>query len=212
MTVASTRVTHLFTLLGGAEVANVGHSAFPIGTPTQAECESLADTARSAWTQTMWTAPAHDLFPDTTLYLGARVAVFDVNNQLVASGESLLATPLAGGSTSRSLPPQISVVCSLRTVAPGARGRGRMYLPPFHTPSVSATGRLEVADAQSAAAGMEAYFNLFNLDTLTDGAAVASQAGSSVSRINAIRVGTVFDTQRRRRDDLNEAYFTEPVL
>lgn len=211
MTVASTRITLLFSLLGGSEVAATGFGMFPTPSPSQEAMEDLADAARSAFMTEFWDSAPSAFFPNSTSFLGARAQTFDVNNHLVATGDSLLSTPAAGGSTSSTLPPGVAEVVSLRTTSPGARGRGRMYLPAMHVGMVTATGRLGLTDQTSVATAMRDFFDTFNASPLSLGAAVVSQAGSSVTAISAIRVGNVFDSQRRRRDDLTEVYVSEAL-
>lgn len=210
MTVASDRITLLFSILGGAEVATISFATAPTVTPTQAEMEDLALTASSLWVSEAWgTLKAY--YQNTTTFLGAQARSYDGSNGLVASGESILTTPVAGSSSSASLPPGTATVVSLRTAIPGARGRGRLYMPATVAGTILVSGRMDATYAAAVADDFQDFFDGWNADPSTFPVGVASQAGGFVSTVNSIRVGNVFDSQRRRRDALAEAYISRTI-
>ena len=121
------------------------------------------------------------------------------------------------GSGGPVLPPQCSVVVTLLTDRPGRTGKGRIFLPALGS-AASTIGRIGVTQRTSILNGVAALITGINSD-LAGGAtgdtariAVQSQAGLVASDVVAVRVGDVFDTQRRRRADLVENYAVAPVV
>jgi hypothetical protein len=134
----------------------------------------------------------------------------DVTDALIGTSTNILASPIAGNGTP-VLPAQAATVISLRTDSPGASGRGRLYWPAqaitlttalrMNVPSPSAivTDAVTYFHALQAKLG-EVYVGIgFNL-------AVRSRKNHSTPHVTRIQVGNVIDTQRRRRDNLPEAY------
>lgn len=211
MTVASTRVTLLFSLLDGAEEASTSFATAPQPSPGQQEMEELAGIASAAFLADFWNSTAGGHFPTSTDFLGASVATYNGQNELITSGSSLLVTPFPGNGPTLSLPPGTAEVVSLRTAQAGARGRGRMYLPALGNTSINVAGRIDSTVQQDLLAGMVAFFDSWNADLQTFPVGVASQAGSFVSTVTSVRVGNVFDSQRRRRDQLTESYLSSTL-
>lgn len=126
-----------------------------------------------------------------------------------------------GNGSSNTLPLQCSVVASHRTAQTGKRGRGRQFLPALDQNSIDAAGRL-TSDAQTAIANAQhdalvaaSYIDPDNTAVIP---AVISNTGTATApnlnkyaTINAVRVGNVVDTQRRRRNKLVESYNNVPV-
>jgi len=142
---------------------------------------------------------------------GARVEVRDdVNDGLLAISSQGRTTPVSGTGAVR-LTAQSAVVLSIRTDVPGASGRGRLYWPAMgltisnnsriNTPAVATI----VADFKSYLLGMRsdlaAAFPTIGFDL-----AVRSKTTKTTPHAVRIQVGTVPDTQRRRRDKLSESY------
>lgn len=135
-----------------------------------------------------------------------KLAVIDVDGRYPPDTEALLyeRAPEQAGSTALNHPPQVSLAVTLETgVTRGRAARGRMYLPTTGQ-SVAADGRISSANAESLAVRTATF-----LDDLTDLMAapvwVMSEVGAGTSRpVDAVSVGRVFDTQRRRRRQLDE--------
>lgn len=130
--------------------------------------------------------------------------------------EVLLGTQIVGTGTA-SKTPQDALVFSLRTTTPGARGRGRMYWPALGS-SLSATFQLTAPTNSNAAAAAKVWLQAIN--TAMDGVYIAQSSALRVALsvrsgtdhvcrdVVSIQVGTILDTQRRRRDVLPESYAT----
>jgi hypothetical protein len=111
------------------------------------------------------------------------------------------------GVSSNLLPLQTALVVSLITARPGARGKGRYFLP---MPAmnlgddyrISEFGQTQMANAS------QAFLTQIRGEIAAP--IVASSYGFS-SVVLECRVGRVVDTQRSRRRDLDEAYLSRPV-
>lgn len=138
-----------------------------------------------------------------------RVRVYwyaDVGQAASVQGVSVGA-PIAGEGTA-TLPPQCTVVISLRTGLPGRSQRGRMYWP-------LAGGAITVAQrsayvTQTFANSAASMLNAIRTTTQFGGGdvVIASEKTGQLTKVNAVTADNVVDTQRRRRDKLTgTAYF-----
>lgn len=111
------------------------------------------------------------------------------------------------------VPLQTALCVSLTTARPGARGKGRFFLPPV---------KYELGNdflyPQAAMAlvdeGVRAFLNAVNVLDLTPGngdVAVVSSFGVT-STVTGVRIGRAPDTMRSRRNALKEAYIVSPLF
>lgn len=124
--------------------------------------------------------------------------------------------PLKGTSTLDLLPLEVARVVSWRTSRKGPKGRGRIFLPGASTQLLSSSGNIQpghvdllgptVTDFLSEIAYSGAGATPWNMRPIVTGAPYRDYAV-----INAVRVGQVFDAQRRRRRSLDENYREDPV-
>lgn len=112
-------------------------------------------------------------------------------------------------------PAQCTTVISLRSgFSIGGGNRGRMYLPHFYMSGLTASPFSDSTQAQHLADEAVSFVNATTTDmnanvTATIFPAIMSQVGGGTSKgVTEVRVGNVTDTQRRRRDQLAETYFT----
>lgn len=124
------------------------------------------------------------------------------------------AASMTQDGTSTSIHPYpTSVVCTLQTALAGRRHRGRFYWPGLGL-TIAGNGRIGGTDVGNMAV---AFADL--LERIGEYAggpdplrpAVVSTVGDEVTPVTSVRVGDVPDTQRRRRNNLVEAYQTAPV-
>jgi hypothetical protein len=210
-TVPHIRVDLLGWLLNGSEKWSCGFSTAPEVSPTRAMMEDYASTASTQFQAQFWgSADIQPLFPSSVWFIGTRASAIDGDGHVVASGESMLATPDAATGLTAA-PPQCAIVASLRTSESGPRGRGRMYLPCPANASLDSQGRLLTAARESINLRMQDFFDTWNLEPGKFPVAVASSAGMYVSTVNSVSVGSTIDTQRRRRDNLPEIREWLPV-
>lgn len=212
MGVPHIRVELQGTLANGAEKWSAGFSTAPPTGGALADVADLATTAQSLFvTNVMGVSVVKDLFPTSMAFTGVRCQQIEADGTLRATASVLLGTP-AAGTQGLSLPAQCAVVVSLRTATPGARGRGRLYLPSPAADQTTVTGRLLTAARDLLAEGMANFFDGWNADASTMPVGVASSVGGFVTTVTSIQVGDVIDTQRRRRDTLPESYKSRTLL
>lgn len=138
-----------------------------------------------------------------------------------AEDESILSiaegalTAIVGGTGAVTKTPQDALVLSLRTNTPGARGRGRMYWPALAA-SLSTQFQLTTPTPAAIAADAKTWLNAIGtqLNNYFIGIGATPRVVLSVRSVRdhqcrdvvQIQVGSVLDTQRRRRDKLPETY------
>jgi len=151
------------------------------------------------------------LMNTTTTVTGARVEARTYAGALEAQGEAVRASS-AVGTASNALPFQSALVCSLRTSRAGASGRGRLYWPATGAPLQSGTLRLSAAAVTSYLSSFKTYLSGIStaIDVTLDGVGLTvwSRKLLTSTPVNALQVGDVVDTQRRRRDQAIETYQT----
>lgn len=111
-----------------------------------------------------------------------------------------------GNQSSTQLPPQNSVVVSLRTLQIGAAGRGRMFLPSSTSAllsgaKIATTPQGDIRDAAVQFMEDLAYGTGPRIRPIVTGGNFTQYAV-----VNRVRIGNVMDTQRRRRNAISEVY------
>lgn len=147
---------------------------------------------------------------------GWRVELRGEDERILSIAEGVKPTPV-GGLQTPSKTPQDCIVISLRTSTPGARGRGRMYWP-----GVGATlsNQFQLTQPLPADMAADAKIWLNAIGTQMNNSYIAAASALRVALavrsptdhvcrdVKQIQVGSVLDTQRRRRDALKETYST----
>lgn len=212
-------VTMSGAMLGGAEEWQtgfwVGQPDADAGVPTQL----FTDAVRNAWV-TFFTDPAVNI---SSSYSFTQVKAARVNEAGKYDGTdtaiSFPANAVNGPGAGSPLPPQIALVATLIAGSgKGLAGKGRMYLPGIKE-TVDGGGRLSAAYSQGVATKLAAFFNTINASFDIPGQVINASKGRSKLAgigarsvpVNGVRVGDVYDTQRRRRNSLNETYKTAVV-
>lgn len=198
------RHTLMWTLPGG-EVANTTCAwaeDSAIVSLDDLSVDMLASKGTALW------ADIKPAYAPQILYIGSRVQWIASDGHVVETAERVI-TGVAGTGGGNQLPQEVAVVASLRTALASRRGRGRMYLPAPAYGALTSASRLDTTIRDDIAQAMSTY-----LDTdVTTGlfSCVASATGTLLSTVLEVRVGDVFDSQRRRRDSLIESYKVEQV-
>jgi hypothetical protein len=114
-------------------------------------------------------------------------------------------TPVRGGNTVATHPPQISLVATLETgVTRGLANRGRMFLP-CPVAGVDGNGRISANAALEVATKVAGLLSTLNALTPYGETRVYSAVGSGASRlVTGVTVGRVLDTMRSRRTSITE--------
>lgn len=181
---------------------------------TQSMLESAAARIVSAVTATTMGANFRSILSTSGSITGWKITQHDEDERIISVGQANYGSPLVGlGAASKT--PQDAVVISLRTGEPGARGRGRIYVPALA--AVLGTGfKFTTPGPAAMAADFKALFKLIgdqlnaelaaNSYAVTVVLAVRSVTGHVSYDVSRLQCGDVLDTQRRRRDALPEAY------
>ena len=127
-------------------------------------------------------------------------------------------TACGGAGSGTQFPPQVALVASLRTAQVGPHGRGRIFLPGAGAALSSSYGLVDPTRQASVTTAAAAFFEGCTFDDALGGPTAypavvpaAQSAPTAYALVNQIRVGSVFDTQRRRRRSLVETYTTAAV-
>jgi hypothetical protein len=192
-----------FTILNGAEVAVVGWcwSGF---TATAAQVKTAADANIGA----LWTG-IRDVIHSTVNVSERELQTYDTSTGLLQDVISLnLPASTAGTLAGNALPPQLASVVSLRSATPGPKGRGRFYLPIGSTSILAADGLIPLVTRQDVIDNFKTYFNAVSAATGTPALVVWSRVHGVMAPVTRIQMGSVWDTQRRRRSSLPESRYT----
>jgi len=212
-------VTMSGVMLGGAEIWQTG---FYIGKPegdAEVPTQAQADGIRDAWATFFASGPPaiHNSYKFDQLKM-ARLNIgglYDGSQVIVSSP----ATAVPGARAGAPLAPQLALVATLVAGSgKGLAGKGRMYLPGV-SEGLDATGRINAAACQGIATNLATFFNEVNGIMGFDGEVINASKGTAKLAgigarnvpVNGVRVGNVFDTQRRRRNQLAETYYNAVV-
>lgn len=181
----------------------------PVGSSENCDAAFQVDLAEDFWTfLDSMKADIKDTFRWTHIKISG---VTSAGNIPFPSATYQFTTPLAGtNSAGTNFPPEVAVAVSLRANVVGRAGRGRFYVPGLCTSvsasdgTVSSTARTNFASRMATlitnledAPGTEEYTPLV----------VIMSAGSLTGiRPAEIRVGSHFDSQRRRQHQVPETY------
>lgn len=161
--------------------------------------------------ETFWAAIRSRVAKGTRLN-SVKVAPVDEDGRYIDNMDSViydLETPL-DGSTGSAHPPQVSVVASLTTgTRRGNATHGRMYLPLTAIAINSDDFTIDTTNRQLIANAVKGLLNdsIGAIADVTLDPVVMSNIGSGTTRtITTVAVGSIPDTQRRRRNRFTEEY------
>lgn len=188
-------------------------TSFP-GTPSVSEIQAAADAIAAVDIPPNMASAKSSSAPVNRVRVEAR----SDTHQLELAAEAAFSGSQAGGS-SPGAPSQTSVVISLRTDAPGASGRGRLYWPCLGWAPATPSLRIPTGNRDPFSVDAVSYLRALQ-DALKAGIspvpsaatfelAVFSKTRGTHNLVNRIMVGDVYDTQRRRRDALQENYISK---
>lgn len=211
------RVTFAGTTMSTAEEWATGFwlgTMFGDSTPPDQE---EADALKTLW-QTFFTAPSSKFWNGCkTDYV--KVALVGANGQSDPNNSvfAYYSPAISGASTDTGIiPPQCSLVATI--TSPKARGyasKGRMYLPGNNAP-ISSDGKINSTTVNTINTNFKTFLDGVNAHADIDGFVVLNSAASVgvpshpalIEAATGCRIGNVYDTQRRRRNQLQEVYST----
>lgn len=172
--------------------------------------EDAADVAEHAWTcwETATDATFLGYFSTTCIWQGARAAaILDLEAGTLAAAGTFADTRAGTASATGQLPFQCAIAVSLKggNRPNGTPIRGRFYLP-APVSAVVPNGFLGATQRQHIANRMKVFHD--ELDTFSPALdpVVWSRSLGNTTSITEIRVGSVIDTIRSRRNAFTETY------
>lgn len=215
-----TRVTISGTCFGGAEHWSTGFFMGNVGADVLPPTDLGAAAVGAAWETFFESFPAS--ISSSYLTTGVKLATLNTDGSTKAGEVSYFypSVPFAGGGGGVAFPPQVSLVASLRSDTPrGLASKGRMYLPGVNV-GVGNGGKLAGSTVSALCDVLADFFTAVNGSIDATGSVILASEGSKpplvapgISRmVTQVRVGDVYDTQRRRRNELVETYVSQPVL
>lgn len=209
------KATIMGEMFGGTELWT---TSFAIGAdgggdievmPTDAEAQAISDAWNAIWT------PVANGFSSQFKFVGVKVShiIPDGTSDPGFSKYHYRPVPVAGGAGPTN-PPQCALVATLQTtIARGRGSKGRMFLPGVGF-SVGADGKITAAQATTLAGQIKSFLDAVNSSANVPGRVVVNSEevtgvpfkASMQNPVASVKVGTVYDTQRRRRNNLVEAY------
>ena len=209
------KATIMGEMFGGSELWT---TSFAIGNetggdqgnaPTVAEATAISDAWNAIWT------PVANGFSSQFKFVGVKVSLVAADGSSDPSDSVFHYRPVpVSGGAGPTNPAQISLVATLQTAVPrGRASKGRMFLPGVGF-SVGADGKITVAQATTLAGQVKQFLDAVNAHADVPGEVVVNSAevtgvpfkAALMTPVTAVKVGTVYDTQRRRRNNLVEAY------
>ncbi len=218
-----TRVTLMGTSFGGAEEWSTGFYMGKENGDAKLPVQQLADDIAAAW-RTFFIAGGVTVSSQFEFTL-CKVSSFGTDGKSDAN-DTVYATPSAktNGAGTGILPPQCALVATL--TGPQARGlasKGRMYLPGITTP-VGGNGKITSTAVSNIGTPLKAFLTAVNASTATDDVVINASHGQLTKgaggqlipkvggygpvnkAVTGLKIGDVYDTQRRRRNGLVETY------
>lgn len=202
-------LTVLGTTFNGADIFSFSLRIIPdIGSEqvTQAQVDALAPSAQAMFSN------ANLAICSWNKMTGLKLAPIGVDGNYPPGEdavEHVFAPSIAGGAVVNTIiwPPQCSYSVGLQTAADRGPGHiGRFYLPSMAFNVNTATGKVGDLVA-SVGATIRTWINAINLVADVGTVGVIGKVGSGSSRVvTGIRCGQVVDTQRRRRNAIDETY------
>jgi hypothetical protein len=213
------RITMIGTMYGGSEIWSTGFWAGHADSDAPAPTDGMAESVADEW-QTFFTAGSvliSYLFKTATI----KVTPYNVDGTINVPGIKTFsyATPIVGAHTGNGHPPQCAVVATLVAGnGVGLAGKGRMYIPGVGD-GVDPTGHMTTSTCTSIASGLSTFFANVNASFDSPGEAINAahrplviDTPTPINRaLTAVKVGNVFDTQRRRRNALTEVYSLDTI-
>jgi hypothetical protein len=214
-----TRVTIQGNFASGAEIWTTGFFMGQTGTDAALPTQQLADDIKTAWA-TFFTTPGVGI---NSMWQSDQVKVSSFGTDGKSSPADTVYSPFTtvtkGGATN-FFPPQIALVATLLGPDPrGVGAKGRMYLPGVSA-AIDGTAHLPFGAVTPIMNALKTFLQACNNSTASPDFVINASHGSlnkdgtpkiggyaPVNKlVGGLKVGNVYDTQRRRRNALVETY------
>lgn len=127
-------------------------------------------------------------------------------------------SPISGVSGGAWFPPQIALVATLiSSNVRGVAAKGRMFLPGVNI-AVNGDGHFSPTEQGNLATAFNTFLSQVNQSVDVPDKVILASSGSAPlyankanKNVEHIRIGNVYDTQRRRRNALKETYLSRDV-
>lgn len=194
-----------FTVLGGAEQAIVGWHW------SSADDLATAVAVIDGDIGVLWAGWRTVFHSSTTMVERTLFEYNAATGALVGSAPLDLPASPSGSLAGQPLPAQVAVGISLRTGTPGPKGRGRFYLPACSSSILASDGRVPLVTRETLVDEFAAYIGSVTA-TLAGGLSVVySRTHHQAYPVTSVQGGDVWDTQRRRRNNLPESRYSVAV-
>lgn len=220
------RVTCFGTAFGGQEIWSTGFFLGAEGADAVAPTGEAAAAIGEIW-RTFFTNASTNVSREYKCD-GVKLALINTDKKTSLDDVETFYYPTAivGGVTT-TLPPQLSLVATLQSNEQrGLAAKGRMYLPGVGAPITPATGKLDVGYTNAMTLQLQTMFNAINSRFDVPGKVVNASYGRKMTiqpgntvvygdgrnrLVTSVRVGDVYDTQRRRRNAMQETYSSKSI-
>ena len=219
-----TRVTIEGTFGASGEIWTTGFYMGNVSADADLPTQQLADDIRTAYTTFHTTAGSY--ISNSCNFTGVKVSSIGTDGKSDANDTvySNPASPVQGARV-EIWPPQISLAATLIGVsARGLASKGRMYLPGV-VRVIDNTYKIDGTNQASILTNVKNFITACNASTATPNVVILASHGQLNKdrtpklgglgpvnhEVTAVRLGNVYDTQRRRRNGLTENYQTQTL-
>jgi hypothetical protein len=220
-----TRVTISGSFMAGIEEWSTGFYMGKIDGDAALPTQAQADDVRDAW-GTFFNNSTSEFSSSwtTSLVKLSSVGTDTKSNAADTVFSNYTVNPI--GKQTNVYPPQISLVATMASNSPrGIGAKGRMYLPGIAKP-FGTDGKIAGQFVDAISTNFKTFLDAVNASTNTDDYVILASQGqlnrdgtikvgglSAVNRaVTSIRLGNVYDTQRRRRNGLQEQYQVKALV
>lgn len=223
------RVTFSGTVFNGAEEWSTGLQLGYEDANIDVITPGLAQELSVPW-ESFFENPAHAI-SNSWRCNEVKCAIINTNGKTDLDNIDYFNYPggIFGGQGGTPFPPQITLAATLTSeFQRGLAAKGRMYLPGVISGIDAGTGKLGNAFTNTLNTGFKAFLDAINADSDIPGSVILASKGHKTtaldpdghpiyengraSFVTGCRIGNVYDTQRRRRNNLVETYDTKVLL
>jgi hypothetical protein len=157
-------------------------------------------------------------FSSHSVCTSVKLSPIDASGHVIGgrTAVGLANTALPGNASGNQLPLEVALAVSTQSQVIGRRGKGRFYLPAHSVSQVSTSGRVSTTLASAVLPAAVAFIEgLTFADVNPVGphthAIITGAPWVNYGAITQLRLGDIWDAQRRRRRQLTETYTSSTV-